>query len=208
MPTNSATKRLCGRRYTSCGGPACWISPRYMTMIRSAVASASDWLCVTYTNVIPSSCCNSRSSLCIRTRKCASSDPSGSSRSSTFGSMTSARASPTRCFWPPESWAIDRPASSPIPTFSSARLTRSLRSSFSTLRILSPNSTFFVTLRNGNSAKFCHTRGVSRSHGFMSFVSCPSIRINPLVGVSSPAISRNVVVLPQPLGPMKATNSP
>ena len=87
-------------------------------------------------------------------------------------------------------------------------MTRSLRSAFSTLRILRPNSTFFVTFRYGKSAKFCHTSGVSRSHGFMSFVSCPSMRIDPLVGASSPAISRSVVVFPQPLGPMKATNSP
>src|SRR5512133_2086596 len=39
-------------------------------------------------------------------------------------------------------------------------------------------------------------------------MSAPLIAIRPLVGVSKPAIMRRVVVLPQPLGPRKETNSP
>ena len=38
--------------------------------------------------------------------------------------------------------------------------------------------------------------------------SWPSMRIAPAVGVSKPATMRKVVVLPQPLGPRKETNSP
>ena len=36
----------------------------------------------------------------------------------------------------------------------------------------------------------------------------PSMRIVPRVGVSKPATMRSVVVLPQPDGPRKETNSP
>ena len=42
-------------------------------------------------------------SACISMRVSASSAPSGSSRASRRGRLTSARASATRCFWPPES---------------------------------------------------------------------------------------------------------
>ena len=39
------------------------------------------------------------------------------------------------------------------------------------------------TLRNGNSARVCHTRGVSRSDGLTSFMRCPDRRISPSVGL-------------------------
>src|SRR3972149_5183864 len=39
-------------------------------------------------------------------------------------------------------------------------------------------------------------------------MSPPSSRIVPAVGISKPAIIRSVVVLPQPDGPRKLTNSP
>ena len=39
-------------------------------------------------------------------------------------------------------------------------------------------------------------------------MSSPSKKICPLVGVSKPAIILKVVVLPQPEGPSKVTNSP
>src|SRR5207253_3246452 len=43
-------------------------------------------------------------SICISCRSLRSSAPSGSSRSSTSGSLTTARASATRWRWPPDSW--------------------------------------------------------------------------------------------------------
>ena len=70
-----------------------------------------------------------RSSSCSCLRSLASSAPSGSSSSSTSGRSTSARASATRCCWPPESWAGLRLAKSPIRTSSSASPTRRLVSS-------------------------------------------------------------------------------
>src|ERR1700747_3643776 len=42
----------------------------------------------------------------------------------------------------------------------------------------------------------------------MSDTSTPSSRIRPEVGCSKPAISRRVVVLPQPDGPSREKNSP
>jgi hypothetical protein len=39
-------------------------------------------------------------------------------------------------------------------------------------------------------------------------ISTPSIRIDPDVAFSKPAISRSIVVLPQPDGPRSVRNSP
>ena len=71
--------------------------------MRSDIASASSWSCVTYRNVIPTSRWMPLSSTCICLRSLRSSAPSGSSSRSTAGRLTSARASATRCFCPPES---------------------------------------------------------------------------------------------------------
>ena len=71
--------------------------------MRSDIASASSWSWVTYRNVIPTSRWMPLSSTCICLRSFRSSAPSGSSSSSTAGRFTSARASATRCFCPPES---------------------------------------------------------------------------------------------------------
>src|SRR6185436_8068301 len=49
---------------------------------------------------------------------------------------------------------------------------------------------------------------MSRSAGASPVTSRPPIRIEPRSGISSPATRRNVVVLPAPVGPSKATNSP
>ena len=74
-----------------------------MTAMRSDIASASSWSCVTYRNVIPTSRWMPFSSTCICLRSFRSSAPSGSSSRSTAGRFTSARASATRCFCPPDS---------------------------------------------------------------------------------------------------------
>src|SRR5437879_2315405 len=49
---------------------------------------------------------------------------------------------------------------------------------------------------------------MSRLPGGKSFTTRPPILMVPLVGKSSPATMRNVVVLPQPDGPSRLTNSP
>ena len=147
-----ATKGPAGRSYTSSGTPHCCTSPSSMTAMRSDIASASSWSCVTYRNVIPTSRWMPLSSTCICLRSLRSSAPSGSSSSSTAGRFTSARASATRCFWPPDSSrGLDRsrPRSS---TSSSASATRVRISSPSTFRRLSPKATLFSTSRCSNSA--------------------------------------------------------
>src|SRR4029077_6489843 len=58
---------------------------------------------VTYTNVIPTSRWIRFSSTCIAWRSLRSRAPSGSSSRSALGLLTRARASATRCCWPPES---------------------------------------------------------------------------------------------------------
>ena len=65
-------------------------------------AIASDWSCVTRIVVVPSVRWIWRSSICISSRSLASRLESGSSSSSMRGRMTSARASATRCCWPPD----------------------------------------------------------------------------------------------------------
>ena len=78
--------------------------PPFITAIESAIVIASSWSCVTWMKVMPTSCWIVFSSSCICLRSLRSSAPSGSSSSSTRGLFTSARASATRCCWPPESW--------------------------------------------------------------------------------------------------------
>ena len=102
-PRKSATKSVAGSSYISCGGPLCSTRPPFMTATRSLIVSASSWSCVTNTNVMPRFSCSVFSSTCRSLRRRASSAPSGSSSSSTRGRSTSARASATRCCWPPES---------------------------------------------------------------------------------------------------------
>ena len=110
-PMNRATKagRAAGRRPRA-AVPACSIRPSFITTIESASAIASSWPWVTWMKLMPSSRCRRFSSSRILTRRNGSSADSGSSSSSTCGSVISARASATRCCWPPESWAGRRSA--------------------------------------------------------------------------------------------------
>ena len=48
----------------------------------------------------------------------------------------------------------------------------------------------------------------SRSSGGSAETSRPACRITPSLWMSSPAMARSKVVLPQPEGPRKQTNSP
>ena len=65
--------------------------------VQSASAIASSWLCVTWMKLIPSRVCSAFSSSRMRTRRKGSSADSGSSSSSTCGSVIRARASPPPC---------------------------------------------------------------------------------------------------------------
>src|SRR6185312_10491041 len=148
------------------------------------------------------------SSICISLRSFRSSAPSGSSRSSTRGFMTSARARATRCCWPPESiegrWA-SRPTRRTSSSASPACLWRSF---FPTLRCFSPYATLSRIDMCGKSAYCWKTVFTSRLYGGTPLTSRPPIRSSPSSGCSKPAIIRSEVVLPQPDGPSSERNSP
>ncbi|ENN83972.1 hypothetical protein RHSP_82494 [Rhizobium freirei PRF 81] len=59
---------------------------------------------VTRMTVVPNCFWMASRSSCALPRMTGSSAPKGSSISSTSGSAARARATPTRCCWPPESW--------------------------------------------------------------------------------------------------------
>lgn len=69
----------------------------------SFTASLKSW--VTNTMVLRSSSCSRTNSSCSDARVMGSTAPNGSSMSSTGGSAASARATPTRCCWPPDNCA-------------------------------------------------------------------------------------------------------
>ena len=71
-----------------------------------------------------------------------------------------------------------------------------------------PYSMFCRTVMCGNSAKFWKMVEVGRRSGGMVPTLRPWIRMSPWLTASKPAIMRSVVVLPQPDGPTKETNSP
>ena len=151
-PTKSAMKRLAGNSYSSCGWPIWAILPLRMTAMRLAIVIASSWSCVTMTKVVPTCFWMRISSNWVCSRSLRSSAESGSSSSSTFGRLASARASATRCRWPPESWCGLRRAKGPSCTRSSTSPTRRLRSRPEMPSRRRPNATLSATDMCGNSA--------------------------------------------------------
>ena len=103
MPRKPATNAVRGRSYSSFGRAELLDLPWFITAIVSAIVIASSWSCVTWTKVMPTSFWIRFSSSCICLRSFRSSAPSGSSSRRTRGLLTIARASATRCCWPPES---------------------------------------------------------------------------------------------------------
>ncbi|KGC52789.1 hypothetical protein DO65_4926 [Burkholderia pseudomallei] len=100
--TSRSTTPGCGRPRISAGEPACRMRPASITAIWSPSRSASSMSCVTITTVIPSRRCSATRSSCALPRMIGSSAPNGSSISRIAGSAASARATPTRCCWPPD----------------------------------------------------------------------------------------------------------
>ncbi len=72
--------------------------------MRSQMANASAWSCVTNSAVMPVRSSSERISVRIESRSRVSRFDSGSSNSSTSGSIASARAIATRWRWPPDIW--------------------------------------------------------------------------------------------------------
>ena len=192
----------------SCCVPTCRTRPSFMTTRRSAIVSASSWSCVTMTVVRPSLRCSSRISTRTSCRSLASRFDSGSSSSSTSGWKTSARASATRCCWPPESWRGRRSPRCPRRTSRSASATRAARSPAVDLAHLQPEGDV-LRHRQMREQRVAleHQAGIALPRRQSRDVA-PAEPHVPRVGSTKPAIMRSVVVLPQPDGPSSTTNSP
>ncbi len=104
-PTKSSTNAFAGCIRSSAGG-AYWASlpPFCMIAMRSPILIASSMSWVTKTTVLRISRWRRRNSFWSRSRLIGSIAPKGSSISISGGSTASARATPTRWRWPPESW--------------------------------------------------------------------------------------------------------
>ena len=137
----------------------------------------------------------------------------GSSKSRISGSMARARAMATRCFCPPESWSGMASARSASPTMSSSwhafcsASSRLLPSSCMGEKVmLSSTDIPLNRLNDWNTMPMRRrSRGTSASGARMS---CPSMRILPLVGCSNRFRQRRKVLLPVPEGPIMEMTSP
>ena len=160
--------------------------------------------------VMPTCCCSAFSSSCSSLRSFTSSAPSGSSSSSTAGFSTSARASATRCCWPPDSWpacACAKPVQlhhAPAPR----RPARGRRASASSARAQAERDV--VAHRHVREQRVALEHRVDVAACAAACWPCPRrpAGSRPSVGCSKPAIMRSVVVLPQPDGPSIEKNSP
>src|SRR5882724_6094712 len=169
---------------------------------------ASAWSWVTKIIVVRRRSCSRLSSTRISSRRSASRFDSGSSRSSTRGSVTSARARATRCCWPPESSRGCRAPSGPSRTSSSMRSTRGPSSAAGTGRRRRPKATFSNTVMCGKSAYDWKTSPRLRRWTASRVMSSPASTTCPASGSTRPAIILRRVDFPQPEGPRRERNSP
>ena len=106
LPTKRATNSLAGSARIWSGVSYCASRPPSARMaMRSPILIASSMSWVTKMTVLRISRWRRRNSSCSRSRVIGSIAPNGSSMSMSGGSAASARASPTRWRWPPESCA-------------------------------------------------------------------------------------------------------
>ena len=140
------------------------------------------------------------------TRRAASRELNGSSRSTTLGSMARARARATRCCWPPDSWCGYRRPSPSRPTSSSREPTRP-RS-----RRSIPKPMLRATVRWGKRAPSWGTYPTPRCWGWTAWRPSSTVRppmvTEPASTRSKPAITRSMVVLPLPDSPRTARREP
>lgn len=188
--TNSGEVRSRGRGRSTVRSWA--IRPSSITRTRSASSSASSTSWVTRRIAQPCRCHSSATSCCTLPRVSASSAPNGSSNSRSSGSRTRARASETRCAWPPDRVLGQTVARSSMPT-SARALSARARSG----RPGRPRTTLRHTFSQGSSRG--DWKAALRRAGTVT---------SPPISSSSPARIRSRVDLPQPLCPSRATNSP
>ena len=125
-----------------------------------------------------------------------------------------ARARLTRFFMPPESSFGIMSSTPSSPTRCSLSWTISLMSaSLSFVCSRRPKATFSPTVIESNSAEYWKTMPILRrtllsSASLIGTMSCPSMRIWPLVGLMRPMSRRRNVLLPEPEPLMMASVSP
>src|SRR6516225_9254552 len=129
--------------------------PFLIRTIREASISASRTSCVTNSAALWKWARNSRKCRCSSKRVIGSSAPNGSSNSSRGGSAASARAIPTRCFWPPDSprGYLAPNSCGGRPTASSTRFTRFSRASAAQPSSFGTRPALAATVQCGNRPK-------------------------------------------------------
>ncbi|MCY1353849.1 hypothetical protein D9M69_402030 [compost metagenome] len=137
-----------------------------------------------------------------------------SSQSRIFGPVASARAMPTRCFWPPESCAGYLLACSLRPTRASSSATRAaicsrlwLPASFSGRATLSATVFDDSRLKCWKIIPTCW-RKRRRPSVSRAVTSSPSMTMRPPEGSSRRLIRRSRVLLPAPEWPIRPNTSP
>ena len=166
-----------------------------MTRSPRRTASRTSW--VTKRIVNPASIQSRSTSSWRMSRVMASSDPNGSSMSSTSARWASARARETRCRMPPDSSCGRR---SPNPcrcTSSSSSATRCRRSVRGTPARVIGSSILAAAVSQGKSAA-----------SWKSSATWPVTEMRPASGWSRPETRLRMVVFPQPDAPTRHTNSP
>ncbi len=129
------------------------------------------------------------------------------------GSVTSARATATRCCWPPDSSLGRWSARSVRPTVASAAMARSRRSARRTPAYTSGSSTLRQAGSVASRLNCWNTKPMKRLRTSASWsssserTSWPARRNVPLVGTSRQPRMFISVDLPEPDGPVTATNS-
>ncbi len=136
----------------------------------------------------------------MRRRVSASSAAKGSSISSTWGCMASARAMATRCFMPPDSWCGCTSANRARPTLSRYSAARSAASARVARREASSgNITFSRTVFQGGS--WSNSWNTTTRSGPGAVTARPCRRTVPSAGAMNPAMDLSSVDLPQPDAP-------
>ena len=188
------------------------ISPSRTASTRPARAATScSWVISTIVRPRPESSSSSASTSPVEPE---SRLPVGSSARISAGSVTSARATATRCCCPPESSPGLCSARSSSPTFASASRARRLRSWRGTAAYIRGSSTLRHAFRLGSRLNCWKTNPIRRLRtsasraSLSSETSSPARWYSPLVGTSRQPRMCISVDLPDPLGPMTATYSP
>ena len=198
----------------SAGAPTARIRPSWRTATRWATRKISGISWLTMTAVKLNFRCSSTTRWWIVLTRIGSSPVVGSSRNTTRGSVTSARAMATRLRIPPDSSAGYLSPMSPSPTWArAARAFASTWSAGSRLFSRSGNRTFSNTVSESKRAppwkttpKVSRTR--SRARPRRRVTSCPSMRTRPESGRTRPSRWRRSTDLPPPERPMTTISSP